>query len=193
VIDYLETIPRTARIGGLEPRYGYVTVDSNTLANGSSSVFGADSRQFEFEAISISNIESIEVNRTLSADMSADAPAGTINLRTKSALDRRRGQFSYTAGLSAINMSIRFHADPPRRRPPRESPATASFDYSDTFLRSQIRPFGQRRLDQCVQGAIPAQPDLQLYDTSGRHGRAAVDHFDQLQGRPTMTEKTAAV
>lgn len=135
VLDYLETIPRTARIGGMEARYGYVTIDGNNLANGSSSSFGTDSRQFEFEAISISNIESVEVNRTLSADMSADAPAGTINLRTKSAFDRERSHFSYTIGL------IGNQYEHSLRRVPRHDDGlhakarpTASFDYSNTFF-----------------------------------------------------------
>ena len=77
-LDYVETDTRAARMGGLEARYGAVTLDGGGMANTSTGTFGDNSRQFEFEAISINNIEAIEVNKTLSADMSADAPAGTI-------------------------------------------------------------------------------------------------------------------
>jgi iron complex outermembrane receptor protein len=94
VLDYVETDTRAARMGGMEARYGAVTLDGNALANTSGS-----NRQFEFEAISINNIESIEINKTLAADVPADAPAGSINLRTKSALDRRSPYFNFTAGF----------------------------------------------------------------------------------------------
>ncbi len=94
VIDYVETDTRAARMGGMEARYGSVTLDGNSVANA-----GGNSRQFEFEAMSINNIEAIEINKTLSADIPADAPAGSINLRTKSALDQKRSSFNFTAAF----------------------------------------------------------------------------------------------
>lgn len=193
VLDYLETIPRTARIGGMEPRYGYVTVDGNNLANGNSASFGADSRQFEFEAISISNIESIEVNRTLSADMSADAPAGTINLRTKSALDRQRRQFAYTLGVIGNQYEHSFSRGP-RPDDGRHAKArpTASFDYADTF-------FG-RKLGVSLNGV-----STNVFKEQFRHslnysyttatavaaGQPLITSINYKDG-PTLTEKSAS-
>ncbi len=98
-IDYVETDTRAASMGGMDPKYGYVTLDGNAQASGSSGNLGSNSRQFEFESISMNNIESIEVNKTLTADMWADAPAGTVNLRTRSALDTKRAKGSVTGGL----------------------------------------------------------------------------------------------
>lgn len=192
VLDYLETIPRTARLGGMEARYGYVTVDGNALANGSSSSFGADSRQFEFEAISISNIETIEVNRTLSADMSGDAPAGTINLRTKSALDRSRRQFSYTVGLIGNQYE---HSLSPGPRPDdgwhAKARPTASFDYSDTF-------FGRKlgiALNAVSTNVAKEQFRHSLsysYTTAAAvaAGQPLITSINYKDG-PTLTEKTA--
>lgn len=94
VLDYVETDTRAARMGGMEARYGSVTLDGNSVANA-----GGNSRQFEFEAMSINNIEAIEVNKTLSADIPGDAPAGSINLRTRSALDQKRPTFNFTAAF----------------------------------------------------------------------------------------------
>lgn len=192
VLDYLETIPRTARIGGMEARYGYVTVDGNNLANGNSSSFGADSRQFEFEAISISNIESIEVNRTLSADMSADAPAGTINLRTKSALDRKRRQFSYTLGFigNQYEHSLSRGGRPDDGLHAKARP-TASFDYSETFF--------DRKLGVSINGV-----SSNVFKEQFRHsltysyttaaavaaGQPLITSINYKDG-PTMTEKSA--
>lgn len=192
VLDYLETIPRTARIGGMEPRYGYVTIDGNTLANGNSASFGPDSRQFEFEAISIGNIESIEVNRTLTAEMSADAPAGTINLRTKSALDRKRRQFGYTLGFIGNQYEHSFSRGPrPDDGKHAKARPTASFDYSDTF-------FG-RKLGISLNGASTNVFKEQFrhsltysYTTAAANaaGQPLITSINYKDG-PTLTEKSA--
>src|SRR6185369_13100114 len=98
-IDYVETDTRSASLGGMDPKYGYVTLDGNAMASGDSGSFGDNTRQFEFESISMNNIESVEVNKTLTPDMWGDAPAGTVNLRTRSALDRKGSRASFTTGL----------------------------------------------------------------------------------------------
>ena len=89
VIDYSQSDARSVRIGGLDPKYAGVSVDGMRMASAASAGFGADSRQFEFEQASINSVETIEVNKTLTARMDADSPAGAINLRSRSAFDRR--------------------------------------------------------------------------------------------------------
>jgi iron complex outermembrane receptor protein len=111
-IDYVETDTRAASLGGMDPKYGYVTLDGNAQASGSSGAFGSNDRQFEFESISMNNIESIEVNKTLTADMWADAPAGTVNLRTRSALDRKSPKGSVTAGVIWNSLENGFDKSP---------------------------------------------------------------------------------
>lgn len=138
-IDYVETDTRAARMGGMDSRYGYVTLDGNTQASGNSGALGADSRQFEFESVSMNNIESIEVNKTLSADMWANAPAGTVNLRTRSALDLKREKYSYTGGVIWNSMEYGFKSTPrhddglhSKTRP------RFSFDYTNSFLNHKL-------------------------------------------------------
>ena len=139
-LDYVETDTRAARMGGLEARYGYVTLDGNTMANTvAGSSFGSDARQFEFEAFSINNIDSIEVNKTLNADMPGDAPAGTVNLRSKSALDRKGQRFNYTVGFIGNQFEYTLHSTPrhddhthPKSRP------TVVFDYSNSFFGNKL-------------------------------------------------------
>lgn len=140
-LDYVETDTRAARIGGLEAQYGYVTLDGGTMANTNSLAgsFRDNARSFEFEAVSINNIESIEVNKTLSADMPGDAPAGTINLRTKSALDRKGQRFSFTVAMVGNEYEYTL------RRTPRPDDAkhakvrpTGSFDYSTALFNNKL-------------------------------------------------------
>jgi TonB-dependent receptor len=130
-IDYVETDTRTAGLGGMDPKYGYVTLDGNPQASGDSGAFGGNTRQFEFESISMNNIESIEVNKTLTPDMWADAPAGTVNLRTRSALDRKGSRSSFTTGFIFNSLEKGFKKTPrhdddvhAKTRP------MAAFDYS---------------------------------------------------------------
>ncbi|HWA28740.1 MAG TPA: TonB-dependent receptor [Lacunisphaera sp.] len=111
-IDYVETDTRTAGMGGMDPKYGYVTLDGNPQASGDSGAFGGNTRQFEFESISMNNIESIEVNKTLTADMWADAPAGTVNLRTRSALDRKGSRTGFTTGFVFNSLENGFKKTP---------------------------------------------------------------------------------
>ena len=101
VIDYNQSDARAVRIGGLDPKYVGVSVDGMRMASAQGAAFGGDSRQFEFEQSSINSVEAIEVNKTLTARMDADSPAGAINFRSKSAFDRKgreiTAQFSLTA------------------------------------------------------------------------------------------------
>jgi TonB-dependent receptor len=191
-IDYVETDTRAARIGGMEARYGYVTLDGGTVANATATGFGSDTRQFEFEAVSINNIESIEVNKTLSADMPADAPAGTINLRSKSALDRKGARFNYTAGFIGNEYDLTFrktarHDDGTHAkiRP------TGSFDYSNAY-------FGNK-LGVAVNGIFTNvfKPQFRVtntYDYTSAQANAAGTPLVTLinyKDGPKMTEKSS--
>ncbi|MES2694810.1 MAG: TonB-dependent receptor [Verrucomicrobiota bacterium] len=190
-IDYAETDTRAARIGGMEARYGYVTLDGGAVANASASGFGGDTRQFEFEAVSINNIESIEVYKTLSADMPADAPAGAINLRSKSALDRKSRRFNYSVGVIGNEYYLTFHKTPrhddsqhAKIRP------TGSFDYSDSF---------GGKLGIAVNGIFTNvfKPQFRLthtYDYTSAQANAAGTPLITLinyKDGPKMTEKSS--
>ena len=101
VMDYTDADARAARIGGLDPKYAGVSIDGMRMASAASASFGGTSRQFEFEQASINSIEAIEVNKTLTASMDADAPAGTINLRSKNAFERKGREVIVQASMSA--------------------------------------------------------------------------------------------
>jgi TonB-dependent receptor len=101
VIDYNNADARAVRISGLDPKYAGVSMDGMRMATAASASFGDTSRQFEFEQASITSIESIEVNKTGTASMDADAPAGTINMRSKNAFERKGREFTAQASLTA--------------------------------------------------------------------------------------------
>ena len=108
VIDYNRSDAPAVRIGGLDPKYVGVSVDGMRMASAQDAAFGGDSRQFEFEQSSINSVEAIEVNKTPTARMDADSPAGAINFRSKSAFDRKgreiTAQFSLTANENQMTL-----------------------------------------------------------------------------------------
>lgn len=103
-------VQRTATIRGLAPQYNTVTVDGLRMTN----VDG--NRDIALDSFPANMLARVEVVKSPTADMSADAIGGTVNLITKSAFDKRgfsldgqvggtyndlRGNWNYQAGLTA--------------------------------------------------------------------------------------------
>lgn len=84
-VDYSADDARALSLRGLDPSLTAVTMDNSPIASASS---GGNERRFEFEQISVSNIETIEVFKTLTPDKPATNAGGSVNLVTKSAFDR---------------------------------------------------------------------------------------------------------
>ncbi len=95
-LDYTEVDATAVRIGGLDPKYSTFTLDGARMATATSN--NNSGRQNSFEQMSVTGIESIELNNTLTASMDADAPAGNINLRSKYAFDRTKRDFVFQLG-----------------------------------------------------------------------------------------------
>lgn len=139
VIDYSQSDARSVRIGGLDPKYAGVSVDGMRMASAASAGFGADSRQFEFEQASINSVETIEVNKTLTARMDADSPAGAINLRSRSAFDRRGREVvvQLTTSANSYQMTLGKVASPTNRRQRVVRPG-GNLSYGDVFLDGRL-------------------------------------------------------
>jgi TonB-dependent receptor len=133
------TVDGTARyvgLRGMPSEYTAVTINginvAGTDANPSST---GGSRSFSWEQSSLSNLESIEISKTVSADVDANAPAGTINLRTRRAFDRK-GR-SIVASVSAStheDMWDSASTGPNRRGYGTKFLPNVSLQYSDVFL-----------------------------------------------------------
>ena len=80
---------RNIKLRGLPSEYTAVTINGVSLAGVDASTGAAGSRTFSFEQLSLSSIDSIEISKTISADVDANAPAGTISIKTKRAFDRK--------------------------------------------------------------------------------------------------------
>lgn len=107
MIDYTEADARSVSLGGLDPKYTSVTMDGAPIASsGIAAASGVGgSRAFEFEQISISSVETIEVSRTPQPENPGSAMAGGVNLRSKGAFDRAGRQIRLNAGVAYNSMS----------------------------------------------------------------------------------------
>ena len=134
VMDYVDADARAVRISGLDPKYATVSVDGMRMATAASASFGGGSRQFEFEQASITSIESIELNKTLTASMDADAPAGTMNLRSKNAFERKGREVTAQASLTASPYALTLRRTPgPGDGVHRKIRPGFVFTYADSF------------------------------------------------------------
>src|SRR5579871_941973 len=68
------------QIRGTEPRYSNVTIDGVNVPSPESDV-----RQIKLDVIGSDLVESVEINKTLLANMDGDGIGGSVNLRTKTA------------------------------------------------------------------------------------------------------------
>lgn len=94
-----DDVPRTISLRGLPASYTGVTINGVSLGGGVDAN-ATTSRSFSFEQLSLTGIDSISVNKTVSADTDANAPAGTIDIRTKKAFDRKGREITLKLGGS---------------------------------------------------------------------------------------------
>ena len=139
-LDYVESEARGPRLGGMEGQYVGVSFDGIRTASADANRGGGDaSRATSFEGFSITSIESIEINRTRSADSDGDSPAGTINMRTRRAFDRKGSR-------TAVNFSMNFNAEEfhlnktwgPGEGKDYKAKPNLSLEYSNSFLNQRL-------------------------------------------------------
>lgn len=139
-LDLVQGEIRTIRLRGLDSEYTQVSLDGVSLASADANQGASgNARAFSFEQVSLSSMESIEVSKTISADVDANAPAGTINIKSKRAFDRAGRRVTVQANATAF--STRFNFDnsygPDDRQSQKIHPG-GIFDYSDVFFNKRL-------------------------------------------------------
>jgi TonB-dependent receptor len=85
------------QVRGTEPRLTNATIDGVNIPSPESGV-----RQIKFDAIPSDLVESVEINKTLQANMDADGIGGSVNLVTKTATERPTIALFGLGGISPI-------------------------------------------------------------------------------------------
>jgi TonB-dependent receptor len=126
---------RYVRLRGLPPQYTSVTVNGISLAATDANEGANTSRAFSFEQVSLGSIDAIEISKTISADVDANAPAGTINLRTKRAFDRKGRRVTVqVGGTSQSDLWDNKSTGPGEHRGGARFRPTGSIEYSNVFF-----------------------------------------------------------
>ncbi len=139
-LDYVESEPRGPRLNGQDGQYVGVSFDGMRTASADANRGGgAASRATSFEGFSITSIESIEINRTASAENDADSPAGTINMKTKRAFDRKGRLYSYnfSASLNSEEFTLR-KTDGPRDKQDHKWKPNWILGYDESFFNQRF-------------------------------------------------------
>jgi iron complex outermembrane receptor protein len=139
-LDLVQGEVRTIRLRGLDSEYTQVTLDGVSLGSADANQGASgNARAFSFEQVSLASMDSIEVSKTISADVDANAPAGTINLKTKRAFDLTRRRVSVQANVSASSAKFNFdNSYGPDDRQSRKLHPGGIFDYSDVFFNKRL-------------------------------------------------------
>src|SRR5215207_672537 len=145
-VEMQDAETRGPRLGGLSPEYTGVSMDGARIASadalGSYNGFlnAPDAgRSMGFEQLSISNIESIEVSRTLSADMDADSPAGNINLKSKRGFDRKGRRIDWSFSITGNSDDFKWGKTArPGDHDTHVLRPSFKVDYADVFLNQRL-------------------------------------------------------
>ncbi len=106
-VDYVEADVRNIRVRGLPPKYATVTFDGHPVANSGSSDL-TRLRALEMEQISLATVETVEVNKSPTADMASPGLGGNINTVGKSAFSQkgRSIKYSVSAVMNDYHMTL---------------------------------------------------------------------------------------
>lgn len=130
--------PRNISLRGLPAKYTGVTVNGVSLASVDANP-SSGSRTFSFEQMALSGVESISIYKTTSADMDANAPAGTIDIRTRRAFDRTGRNITVKLGATThSNMWDSFDSGPMEGGYDRKFLPVGEINWSDVFLDGRL-------------------------------------------------------
>ena len=135
-MDYTGVEPRTVSIRGLEANSNLVMINGNQAAASSSS---STNRAFEFDQITIDNIESMQVFKAPVPWMPANATGGIVNMITRSAFLQKGRRVNATVNLTANSDSLSLgRSSGPDEKAERKVHPGGSFMYSDTLLNGRF-------------------------------------------------------
>src|SRR5688572_4112993 len=136
-IDYVENDARTVRVRGMSSKYASVMIDGNPVA--AADVGIGTGRDFQFEQVSLSTIDTIELSKTPLADQPANSLAGSFNVKSKSALNQKGRRINYNANLTlneyAFQLGKTVGWDNKERS---KALPGGSFEFSDTLMEGRL-------------------------------------------------------
>jgi len=134
-IDFIGGAARSISMGGVPPEYVPITVSGFDI---SSVAGGGTARSIDFHTISMNNISRLEVVHSPTPESPGSALAGTVNMIPRSAFDRARPVFNYSAFVMLRDNDRHFFRKTPGPRWVNTRKVHPGFDFS------YIRPVNDR-------------------------------------------------
>ncbi len=132
-VNYDGPDPRSVSVRGLAPKYTSVMVDGVRVTG------ATGTREPILTNVSANAADTIEFSKTNSADMDADAPGGSLNLKSKSAFQRKGRYFAYSVYGLANRYQMRLgKSDGPNDGQSYKIQPGIVLDYSDTYLEGKL-------------------------------------------------------
>src|SRR5687768_8960844 len=131
-IIYEIDVPSSVNFNGMHEKYGALLIDGVRTSGAT--------RAPSLQDYSAHATDSIEVNKTNNAAMDADAPAGSVNMRSKSAFQRKGRYLAWDVYMihnSRIPLTLG-KIDGPNDGRSRPLTPSVVLDYSDTFLAGKL-------------------------------------------------------
>lgn len=166
-MDYTGIEPRGILIRGMENNLNLVMINGNQAPAAASS---STNRNFEFDQITIDNIESIEVFKAPIPSMPANAIGGTVNMITRSAFLQQGRRINATVNVTGNSDALSFgKSSGPSDKPTRKIHPGGSFTYSNSFLDNRlgvvfsvsqvnVNGLGGTAYNDCTYVSPPAAP-----------------------------------
>lgn len=131
-IIYSGDVPSTVSMAGMDSKYGALMVDGVRTSSAT-----REPSLFNYSAYAT---DTIEVNKTNSAEMDADAPAGSINMRSKSAFQRKGRFFSWETYVihNSYHPFTLGKMNGPNDGQSRPLNPSVVLDYSDVYLDGKL-------------------------------------------------------
>lgn len=190
-LEYAESDTRTIHIRGLPAKYATVSFDGNRMANAGSSSLSTG-RTFEFEQISINSVDTIEVNKTISADMDGDSVAGTVNFKSKSAFNHKGRVLNWQANIVANSYAFSLaRTSGPGNASHRKILPGGILEYSDTFFHGRLGISATLSESNMYNAQYRVQNTYDNVPTATRPS-AVVPVTIRIKDGPKFTERTAA-
>ena len=135
-----DDVPRNISMHGLPARYTGITLNGIALGGVDANNGAGSSRQFSFEQMALTGVESVTTYSTVSADMDGNAPAGTIDFRTRKAYDAKGRKIEFALSTSTASSLWDDKKSGPREggEDGKFTRPSFSFRYSDAFLDGRL-------------------------------------------------------
>ncbi|MFP4545126.1 MAG: TonB-dependent receptor, partial [Candidatus Kapaibacterium sp.] len=160
-VQYDQGEARFGSIRGTSPMYNSVTINGERIPGAE-----AEEREIQLDLVPADMVQAIEVNKTLTPDMEADAIGGSVNLVTRSAPAERRIGFTLGSGYNILAGKPMY---------------TGNFIVGDRFLNDKLGVIASASYHNHDFGSDNTEAEWDYLDENNKNGSAFAEEIQVRQ------------